>query len=83
MASGSAKGGIPTLDSTRSEAWSNGGKARKAAKPAGWPVKHGTQGKVERVVSWLKGQRALNRITVRSRAKVTVHCYLALIGMQT
>lgn len=35
---------------------------------------------VERVFSRLKGQRALNRITVRSLAKVTVHCYLALVA---
>ena len=37
---------------------------------------------VERAFSQLKGQRSLNRITVRRRRKVTVHCYLSLIAMQ-
>ena len=37
---------------------------------------------VERAFSRLKGQRSLNRITVRRRRKVTVHCYLSLIAMQ-
>lgn len=37
---------------------------------------------VERAFSRLKGQRSLNKITVRRRQKVTTHCYLALIAMQ-
>ena len=37
---------------------------------------------VERAFSRLKGQRSLNRIAVRRRRKVTVHCYLSLIAMQ-
>lgn len=38
---------------------------------------------VERVFSRLKGQRSLNHITVRRVRKVTAHCYLALIAMQS
>ena len=37
---------------------------------------------VERVFSRLKGQRALNYLTVRRRWKVTAHCYLSLIALQ-
>jgi len=37
---------------------------------------------VEWAFSRLKGQRSLNRITVRRRMKVTTHCYLSLIAMQ-
>ena len=37
---------------------------------------------VERAFSRLKGQRSLNRITVRRRRKVTTHCYFSLIAMQ-
>lgn len=37
---------------------------------------------VERVFSRPKGQRSLNKITVRRRQKVAVHCYLALIAIQ-
>ncbi|MCH8893890.1 MAG: transposase, partial [Chloroflexi bacterium] len=37
---------------------------------------------VERAFSRLKGQRSLNHITVRSRRKVTLHCYLSLIALQ-
>ena len=37
---------------------------------------------VERTYSRLKGQRSLDKITVRGRRKVTVHCYLALIALQ-
>ena len=37
---------------------------------------------VERVFSRLKGQRALNNIIVRSKRKVTAHCYLSLIAYQ-
>lgn len=40
------------------------------------------RGAIERVNSRLKGQRSLNRITVRGLRKVTVHCYLALIALQ-
>lgn len=41
------------------------------------------RGAIERVNSRLKGQRSLNRITTRGLRKVTVHCYLALIAMQS
>ena len=37
---------------------------------------------VERAFLRLKGQRALNHITVWRRRNVTVHCYLSLIAMQ-
>ena len=37
---------------------------------------------VERCFSRLKGQRALNKIRVRGRWRVTVHCYLSLIALQ-
>jgi len=37
---------------------------------------------VERAFSRLKGQRALNKITIRRKGKVTVHCHLSLIAMQ-
>ena len=37
---------------------------------------------VERAFSRLKDKRALNKITVRRRMKVTTHCYLSLIAMQ-
>jgi len=37
----------------------------------------------ERVFSRVKGQRFLNRITIRRLMKVAAHCYLALIAMQS
>ena len=37
---------------------------------------------VERAFSRLKDKRALNKVTVRRRMKVTTHCYLSLIAMQ-
>jgi IS5 family transposase len=37
---------------------------------------------VERVFSRLKGYRSLNQVTVRRIAKVTVHCFLAVIVLQ-
>jgi transposase len=55
---------------------------KKRATPE-WKALYRQRIAVERVNSRLKGQRALNRITVRRRAKVTVHCYLALIAAQT
>ena len=47
-----------------------------------WKALYSQRGAVERAFSRLKGQRALNKITVRRMAKVTVHCYLSLIAMQ-
>ena len=47
-----------------------------------WKALYKQRQAVERAFSRLKGQRALNRITVRQRRKVTVHCYLSLIVMQ-
>lgn len=55
--------------------------ANKRAKTE-WKAIYNQRGAVERVNSRLKGQRALDHVRVRSRAKVTVHCYLALVGMQ-
>ena len=40
------------------------------------------RGSVERAFSQLKRMHALNRITVRRRAKVTTHAYLSVIAMQ-
>ena len=47
-----------------------------------WKAIYKQRQAVERSFSRLKGQRALNRITVRRRRKVTAHCYLSLISMQ-
>lgn len=47
-----------------------------------WKALYKQRQSVERAFSRLKGQRSLNRVTVRRRPKVTVHCYLALIAMQ-
>ena len=47
-----------------------------------WKALYSQRQSVERAFSRLKGQRSLNRITVRRRRKVTVHCYLSLIAMQ-
>jgi transposase len=47
-----------------------------------WKALFSQRTAIERVFSRLKGQRSLNRITVRGLRKVTVHCYLALIAMQ-
>ena len=49
---------------------------------AEWKALYSQRQAVERAFSRLKGQRSLNRITVRRRRKVTVHCYLSLIAMQ-
>ncbi|MCH8870542.1 MAG: transposase [Chloroflexi bacterium] len=38
---------------------------------------------VERAFSRLKGQRSLNSVTTRGLRKVTLHCYLSLIAMQS
>jgi IS5 family transposase len=48
-----------------------------------WKALYRQRTTVERAFSRLKGQRSLNRITTRGIRKVTVHCYLALIAMQT
>ena len=37
---------------------------------------------VERAFSQLKRMHALNKVTVRGKGKVTVHCYLSLIALQ-
>ena len=47
-----------------------------------WTALYKQRQAVERVNSRLKGQRSLNRITVRRKMKVTTHCYLSLIAMQ-
>ena len=47
-----------------------------------WKALFAQRPAVERVFSRLKGQRVLNRITVRTLKKVTAHCYLSLIAMQ-
>ncbi|MFQ5873892.1 MAG: transposase [Dehalococcoidia bacterium] len=47
-----------------------------------WKALYKQRQAVERVFSRLKGQRSLNRITVRKKMKVTAHCYLSLIAMQ-
>ncbi|MBI4295038.1 MAG: transposase [Chloroflexi bacterium] len=47
-----------------------------------WKAVFRTRGAVERTFSRLKGQRALNRVTVRRLPKLTVHCYLSLLAMQ-
>lgn len=38
---------------------------------------------LERVFSRLKGHRALNHVTVRRMDKVTVHCFLSIIVLQS
>jgi len=48
-----------------------------------WKAIYKQRQAVERSFSRLKGQRSLNHITVRRRRKVTVHCYLALIALQS
>lgn len=48
-----------------------------------WKALYSQRGAVERVNSRLKGQRSLNHITVRRLRKVTAHCYLSLIAMQS
>ena len=47
-----------------------------------WAALYRLRGAVERAFSRLKGQRALNKITVRRKGKVTLHCYLSEIAMQ-
>lgn len=49
----------------------------------GWKALYRQRTAVERVNSRLKGQHALNSIRVRRRWRVTAHCYLALIALQT
>ena len=41
-----------------------------------------SRGSVERAFSQLKRMHALNKITTRGRAKVTAHCYLAIVALQ-
>ncbi len=48
-----------------------------------WKALYSQRVAVERVFSRLKGQRSLNSIRVRRLRKVTVHCYLSLIALQT
>ena len=47
-----------------------------------WRALYSQRQAVERAFSKLKGQRALNHITVRRHRKMTLHCYLAVIAMQ-
>ena len=54
----------------------------KTDKAIAWKALYAQRPRVERAFSRLKGQRSLNRITVRGRYEVTLHCYLALIAMQ-
>ena len=55
----------------------------KAMDAPGWKALYAQRQAVERVFSRLKGQRSLNNITVRGQRKVTVHCYLSLIVLQS
>jgi len=48
-----------------------------------WKALYAQRQAVERAFSRLKGQRSLNQIRVRHIRKVTCHCYLSLIAMQT
>ena len=48
-----------------------------------WKALYAQRQAVERVFSRLKGQHSLKHITARGWRKVTVHCYLALIAMQS
>ena len=48
-----------------------------------WKALYAQRQAVERAFSRLKGQRSLNHIRVRHIRKVTCHCYLSLIAMQT
>lgn len=54
----------------------------KKRETAEWKALYKQRTAVERAFSRLKGQRALNKITVRRLPKLTVHCYLSLIAMQ-
>lgn len=47
-----------------------------------WKALYKQRQAVERAFSRLKVQRALNKITVRGLAKVTVHCYLSIMVLQ-
>lgn len=49
----------------------------------GWKALYRQRPSVERAFSRLKGQRSLNHITVRGLRKVTAHCYLSLIALQS
>ena len=49
----------------------------------GWKALYRQRVSVERAFSRLKGQRSLNHIRVRGLRKVTVHCYLSLIALQS
>ncbi|MCH8206979.1 MAG: transposase [Chloroflexi bacterium] len=55
---------------------------RQASLP-GYKVLRKQRQSVERAFSRLKGQRSLNHITTRGWRKVTVHCYLSLIALQS
>ena len=54
----------------------------KRDKTGEWVALYRIRGAVERAFSRLKGQRALNKITVRGKGKVTAHCFLSLIALQ-
>ena len=47
-----------------------------------WRALYAQRQAVERCFSRLKGLRALNNINLQGQAKVTVHCYIALITLQ-
>jgi IS5 family transposase len=58
-------------------------KAAPIEASSGWKALFKQRTAVERVNSRLKGQHALNSIRVRRRAKVSAHCFLALVALQT
>ena len=47
-----------------------------------WKALYAQRQAVERCFPRLKGLPSLNNITLQGKAKVTAHCYLALIAMQ-
>jgi IS5 family transposase len=48
-----------------------------------WKALYRQRQSVERAFSRLKGQRSLNHIRVRRLRKVTLHCYLSIMALQT
>lgn len=48
-----------------------------------WLKIYNRRGAVERMFSRLKGQRKLNDITVRGRKRVTIHCFLSIMVIQS
>ena len=48
-----------------------------------WQALYRQRTSVERVFSRLKAQWSLNHITVRGLSKVTIHCYLSMIALQS